>query len=207
MAYRATRVPYHSVLDTDQQGQSALYRRALSSGRRGQLLSVLTGRSRGLLSLEEVSRACTVQARSSGGTHTVAIAQICGSENRVVDFDCDFNPLQDHTQERWLGIAAARQRGRNLPAVALIQVGDRYFVRDGHHRISVARALGHKAIEAEVEVWQVDGPLPWEQPSQAPNGRRAGNHEEPRPRASGSRPALIPGWLRSAASDAVSGIL
>jgi hypothetical protein len=197
MVYRATSIPYHSVLDTNQQGQPALYRRALGCGRRGQLLAVLTGRSRRLLSLEEVSQACAIQARSSGGTRTVAIAQICGSENRSTDFDCDFNPLQDRTQERWLGIAAARQRGRELPAVALVQVGDRYFVRDGHHRISVARALGQKAIEATVEVWQVNGPLPWEQRSQAPS----------RKRASGPRSASILDWLRSTASEAVSGVL
>jgi hypothetical protein len=47
-----------------------------------------------------------------------------------------------------------------LPPVVLVQVGDVYFVRDGHHRISVARALGQLDIEAEVTVWQVSGPLP-----------------------------------------------
>jgi hypothetical protein len=143
-----------------QQGQQALYDRALEKGRRGQLWAGLTGHSRELLCLEEISHDCTVQARSAGGTHTVAIAQICGSEGRVADFDRDFNPLQDHTRDRWLSIASALQRGRTLPPVALIQVGDRYFVRDGHHRISVARALGQKAIEATVEVWRVDSPLP-----------------------------------------------
>jgi hypothetical protein len=141
-----------------------------------------------LLSLEEVSQACTVQARSSGGTRTVAIAQICGSEDRAGDFDCDFNPIQDHTHDRWLGIASALQRGRTLPPVALIQVGDRYFVRDGHHRVSVARALGQRAIEATVEVWQVDQPLPWEELAQVTSHRRADNQEEPRPDS-------ILGWL------------
>ena len=37
-----------------------------------------------------------------------------------------------------------------------------YFVRDGHHRISVARARGQRAIDAVVTVWDVAGPLPWE---------------------------------------------
>jgi hypothetical protein len=44
----------------------------------------------------------------------------------------------------------------------LVQVGDVYFVCDGHHRISVARAMGQQDIEAKVMVWQVTGPLPWE---------------------------------------------
>ena len=203
MMCQATQTLYQNALDCRQHGQQALYDRALAQGQRGQLRSSLTGRSRRLLSLEEVSAACTVQARSSAGTRTVVIDQICGSENRAVDFDCDFNPLQDYTHERWLGIASAVQRGRTLPPVALIQVGDRYFVRDGHHRISVARALGQQAIEATVEVWQVETPILWEQLSQATSHRRARKHEGP-------RPASILDWLsgilqpadRAAASQA-----
>jgi hypothetical protein len=147
-----------------------LYTQALDRGRRGQLWSALTGRSRGLLALEKASAARAVQASGDGGTQAVPIRQIRGSESRSSDFDRDFNPLQSHTRERWLGIAAARQRGRNLPPVALIRVGDLYFVRDGHHRISVARALGYGTVEATVQVWQVEGPLPWEKP--APTGAR-----------------------------------
>jgi hypothetical protein len=63
---------------------------------------------------------------------------------------------------RWLRIAAARDQGKVLPPVVLVQVGDVYFVRDGHHRISVARALGQQDIEAQVTLWQVKGTLPWE---------------------------------------------
>ena len=168
MFAQATGIPYSAAPYQDSQATTMLYNDALARGRRGQLWSGLTGCSRGLLSLEQVAQACTVQTRSSAGRRTVAIAQICGSEGRAGDFDRDFNPLQERTQARWLGIAAARQRGRHLPPVALIQVGERYFVRDGHHRISVARALGQKTIEATVEVWQVDGPLPWGRRSQAP---------------------------------------
>jgi hypothetical protein len=93
----------------------------------------------------------------------VLIGQIRGSQDRSHDFDHDFNPLQDHNKGRWLGIAAARQRGKALPPVELVQVGDVYFVRDGHHRISVARALGQRDIKAKVMVWRVTGPLPWEE--------------------------------------------
>ena len=53
--------------------------------------------------------------------------------------------------------------GDIAPPVELIQVGDLYFVRDGHHRISVARAMGQEAIEAKVTAWHVVGSLPWEQ--------------------------------------------
>jgi len=159
----------HTTLDYNLQSNNpqggvanSLYTRAHNRGRRGQLWASLTGRSRALLALGEVSAAFSVQAQSEGGIRTVPIDQIRGSEGRATDFDRDFNPLKTHTRDRWLGIATARQRGKALPPVRLVQIGDLYFVRDGHHRISVARALGQKAIEAKVTVWQVAGPLPWE---------------------------------------------
>jgi hypothetical protein len=58
--------------------------------------------------------------------------------------------------------------------VVLVRVGDIYFVRDGHHRISVARAMGQQDIDAKVTIWQVPGPLPWETPAQAPSNGLAG---------------------------------
>jgi hypothetical protein len=73
-------------------------------------------------------------------------------------------PSAAGTQPRPMGgIAAAWELGRELPPVELVQIGDFYFVRDGHHRISVARAMGQEHIEAEVTVWDVVGPLPWEE--------------------------------------------
>jgi hypothetical protein len=131
------------------------------------LSSALTGRSNRLLDLAAVRRACDVGSRRFGGTRAVPLDQIRGSEGRSGDFDADFRPLGGHTKDRWVGIATAQQMGRTMPPVDLIQVGDAYFVRDGHHRISVARALGQKAIDARVTVWEVRGPLPWEQRSPA----------------------------------------
>jgi hypothetical protein len=151
-----------------QRGASnSLYDRARQRGQRGQLWGGLTGRSRALLALGNVNAACIVEAQSYGGIHTVAIDRIRGSESRSADFDCDFNPLREHNRDRWLSIAEARERGKDLPPVALVQIGDLYFVRDGHHRISVARALGQQAIEARVVVWQVAGALPWEMLAQS----------------------------------------
>jgi hypothetical protein len=116
---------------------------------------MLTGRSRCLLTLEEIETTCTVHVYRSAGIQTVPLSQIRGSEGRSDDFDRDFYPLQDHNKERWLNIAAARRRGKALPPVELIQVEDIYFVLDGHHRISVARALGQPDIEASVMIWQM----------------------------------------------------
>jgi len=151
-----------------------LYQRALERGRRGQIWSMLTRRSRSLLDLTSIEYNGGAPSRDDAGLQTVPISQIRGSEGRSHDFDRDFNPLQDHTEGRWLGIAAARQRGRDLPPVALIQVGDVYFVRDGHHRISVARALGQHAVKATVEACQGDGLLPRATPTQVPIHRSIG---------------------------------
>jgi hypothetical protein len=134
-----------------------LYDCALARGRRGQLWRALARRPRHLLALAEIDAACTPSNDRRAGTRTVPIRQIRGSQGRSRDFDPDFNPIQDHTKERWLSIARALEGGKSLPPVKLAQVGDVYFVQDGHHRISVARTLGQQDIEAEVTHWQMKG--------------------------------------------------
>ena len=83
------------------------------------------------------------------------LGQIVGSEGRGEDFDRDFNPTNEVNRKRWISVAACRLQGQALPLVELIQIGERYFVRDGHHRISVARALKQEYIEALVTVWEI----------------------------------------------------
>ena len=115
----------------------------------------LMRRSADLLHLTEVETKQSVKNRYSAGIQLVALDQIQGSQGRCRDFDRAFYPRQHHNQSRWLQVATVRALGIALPPVALVQVGNIYFVRDGHHRISVARALGQTEIEAEVRVWQV----------------------------------------------------
>lgn len=128
------------------------------------LWSALNGRSRHLLDLTTVQATCPLLDYHYVGKQTVTISQIRGSasEGRSHDFDANFRPLKSHTAARWQGVYAARERGLKLSPVRLIRVGNIYFVEDGHHRISVAKARGEQIIEAEVTVWQVAGPLPWE---------------------------------------------
>jgi hypothetical protein len=103
-----------------------------------------------------------VRGRRYAGIQSVAISQIRGSMGRSGDFDRSFHPLEDRLRSRWISVAMARSQYVPLPPVSLVQVGRLYFVEDGHHRISVARALGESAIDAEVTVWDVHGLLPWE---------------------------------------------
>jgi hypothetical protein len=114
------------------------------------ILHVLQGRSPHLLSFDEVQDKLHMSSQSYIGVMSVEVDRIVGSVGRYQDFDRAFMPLQDHTSHRWKEIARAYQEERPLPPVKLYKVGDAYFVRDGHHRVSVARELGVEYIDAEV---------------------------------------------------------
>jgi hypothetical protein len=130
---------------------AAWFERALRQGHSKRLTAGLLGRSRKLLDLSKV--ACKVLGQHYRGVQTVALHHIRGSENRTLEFDADFNPTEEHIEQRWMSVAVAYMKGVKLPPVALVQVGDTYYVRDGHHRISVAHTLGQHEIEAEIIVW------------------------------------------------------
>ena len=127
-----------------------LYLRVRNNGWLNRLKTLVTGHKRQLLDLETPEKQTSVFDRHYVGIRPVPIHQIHGSESRVGDFDWDFKPLQTHTKSRWLSIATARLKGIILPPVTLFQIGEDYFVRDGHHRVSVAKALGEAYIDAEV---------------------------------------------------------
>ncbi|MGD8624380.1 MAG: hypothetical protein PVJ34_07585 [Anaerolineae bacterium] len=174
----------NSQRDTQQRPvQSALhlFDRACTRGWLHRLWSALTRRSNRLLDLDDVKMTCEIHNRCYAGIQAVSLDQIRGSEGRCRDFDAAFHPRQNHNKGRWLNVAIARQTGTSLPPVALVQIEDVYFVTDGHHRISVARALGQKCIEAEVVIWQVTGPLPWATSTAAQdrNPRRSQQAMEP----------------------------
>ncbi len=133
-----------------------LYRDACSTAWLGNMVLALTKRCRHLLDLETVRPAHAVHGSHYIGIRQVPIRQIRGSEGRCSDFDASFRPLNIHNEWRWLSVATARLKGVTLPPVELIQVGEDYFVRDGHHRISVARAMGQDYIDAEVTIWESD---------------------------------------------------
>jgi hypothetical protein len=119
----------------------------------------LSNRPQRLLDLNDVESQGNVRNRHYAGIKTIRLNQIRGSEGRTEDFDANFKPLQVRSKDRWTSIAKAELTDQALPLVDLIQIGETYFVRDGHHRISVAHALGQESIEAEVTIWQMDNPL------------------------------------------------
>lgn len=131
-----------------------LFWQAYGRGKLGSFWAGLTRRSSQMLDLAGIEASRGITGRHYAGTRVVPIQQIQGSEGRYRDFDRHFNPLRPHLKERWQKMALAWLTGVTLPPVKLIQVGDTYFVEDGHHRISVARALGQTDIDAEVTVWE-----------------------------------------------------
>ncbi|MCJ7622612.1 MAG: hypothetical protein MUO76_03845 [Anaerolineaceae bacterium] len=88
------------------------------------------------------------------GLQEVPLDLIVGSVGRYQDFTRTFLPRSDGLRERWAAVEDRVKEG-GLPLVELYQVGEAYFVRDGNHRVSVARSLGAPDIEAFV----------WEYPS------------------------------------------
>jgi hypothetical protein len=69
--------------------------------------------------------------------------------NRAAQFDREFRPAP-HTRARWQRVWMAMHQGATLPPISVVRVGDEYAIRDGHHRVSVARALGVVSISAVV---------------------------------------------------------
>jgi uncharacterized ParB-like nuclease family protein len=114
-----------------------------------------TGKQSKLLELKNAGNKAKFTKQAYLGIKEIAVEMIKGSEGRVNNFAADFR-LVNSTEEmvmRWQSIAQAELSGESLPPVQLIQVGKVYYVRDGHHRISVAKALGRATVDAEVTLW------------------------------------------------------
>ena len=104
-----------------------------------------------MLPFEEVVAALGRTGESDLGVQTIALDSIVGSVDRSRgQFDRAFLPTSAGPRGRWERIATARRRGDAMPAIDVYRIGDLHFVKDGHHRVSVARALGDKVIEARV---------------------------------------------------------
>jgi len=103
-----------------------------------------------ILPYEEVIEALGFVSERYLGLRVVALDLIVGTVDRDRDFDRRFRPTSGRVRSRWEHIAQAMRRGESMPPVDLLQVGQIYFVRDGHHRVSVSRALRREDIDAYV---------------------------------------------------------
>ncbi|HEV7807594.1 MAG TPA: hypothetical protein VGO80_17375 [Solirubrobacteraceae bacterium] len=103
-----------------------------------------------MLSFDEVVEALGRVSERDLGIETIAIDTIVGSVNRVKDFDRAFRPTSTKVRARFEQIANAQRRGASMPPIDVYRVGVLHFVRDGHHRVAVARAQGRDEIDAHV---------------------------------------------------------
>ena len=104
-----------------------------------------------LVPLERALGAAVPRNRRAVGVRTVPLETIVGTAEcaKVNAFDRRFRP-PSASRHRWERLWMAARRGASLPPISVYRVGDEHFVSDGHHRVSVANALGMAAIDAEV---------------------------------------------------------
>ena len=138
----------------------------------------LTARVGGLVRAPRASRTRPrdlgdVEALSwhSARMRPVRLTAIVGTVDPTTDFDAGFRPATDRVSNRWQSIARAHRGGRALPPIVVLERPDGYYVLDGRHRVSVARALGHETIDA----WTSASPSP----ARVPTHTTTSNRERP----------------------------
>jgi hypothetical protein len=129
--------------------------------RRRQVLSRLAQRLRRepddvhmILPFDDVVAALGQTGEHYAGLQTIKLSRVVGTVDSRRDFDRWFRPTSGRVRERWERLALAQLRGEAIPPIDVYQVGDLYFVKDGHHRVSIAIATGATTIEAYVTTVQ-----------------------------------------------------
>ena len=126
------------------------FERARFSSLLNNLKSYISGKENKMLSFEEISKGLNLHNQRYLGMRTIDINDIVGSIDRYKDFDRFFLPVKTNLEHRWLNIYSAYKKNIDLPPVKLYKVGNIYFVLDGNHRVSVAKRMGVKYIDADV---------------------------------------------------------
>jgi hypothetical protein len=103
-----------------------------------------------LLSFHDVKEILRPKNETYRGMKAVPINLIVGSEGRYRDFNRYFLPNFDFLRSRWERVDMARIKDVILPPIQLYEIGGVYFVRDGNHRVSVAKTQGMEMIDAEI---------------------------------------------------------
>jgi len=112
--------------------------------------AVLARRSNTLIPFDVIRQRLGASGESYLGIQSIAVDKIIGSENRHRDFSLGFRPKKKTSRERWTRIDRAFKEMRILPAIVVYEIGGLYFVRDGNHRVSVAKDQGIDFMDAEV---------------------------------------------------------
>ncbi|SEQ12738.1 hypothetical protein SAMN05216188_102151 [Lentzea xinjiangensis] len=103
-----------------------------------------------MLPFHEVVDALGMVSEKRLGLQSIRLDSIVGSVDRTRDFDRRFRPTSGRVRERWQRLALATRRGESVPPIEVYRIGELHFIIDGHHRVSVAHALGLSVIDAYV---------------------------------------------------------
>src|ERR1700761_7649453 len=103
-----------------------------------------------ILPFDDVVAALGMRGERSLGLQTIKLDTVVGSVDSLRDFDRRFRPTSTRVRERWERLALAQRQGEAIPPIDVYRVGQLHFVRDGHHRVSIALATGQETIDAYV---------------------------------------------------------
>ncbi len=131
---------------------------ALRAGFWRSVVSWFTQSPNTLLPYDEIRKSLPLSNQHYIGLRQVPVNQIVGSVSRYNDFDRAFLPKHTHTQGRWMSIDRAHLTDVVLPPIEVYKIGDTYYVKDGNHRVSVARKKGQYYLDADVI--EVETPVP-----------------------------------------------
>jgi len=145
-------ISYSSVARSD-------FEQAYKKGFWRAIFSWMAQKENNLLPFDEVRQLLPFSSQHDMGMQQILIDEIIGSVNRYQDFDRAFLPRQTHTRDRWESIDKAMLQELNLPPIEVYQIGSVYFVKDGNHRVSVARERGQAYIDARVIAIEVHIPV------------------------------------------------
>ena len=123
---------------------------ALRRARRRRTLARLGGRPTRLQSFDEERRRLGPTLSNPPTRRDIPLAAVTGSVDRSRDFTSDFLPLLSSDEERWTRVRNAMVGEAGVPPIVVYGLRGRYFVIDGHHRVSVAKRFGQTSIEAYV---------------------------------------------------------
>lgn len=126
------------------------YETALRRGFWRSVMGWLTQQNNKLLPFDEIRRILPVHGQYYAGLHEIPVDKIVGSVARYNDFDRAFLPRQRHTRSRWISIDVANLQEVILPPIEVYKIGEIYFVKDGNHRVSVAKEKGQAFIDAQI---------------------------------------------------------
>lgn len=132
------------------------FTRARNKALFNEIQHLLTPEEAAMISLKAVRKVIKTQSETYIGMKVIPINKIVGSEGRYRDFDNQFFPKRSIIKERWEHVDEAVIKDIVLPPIKVYELGGLYFVRDGNHRVSVAKSKGVEFIDAEVVSLQTE---------------------------------------------------